>query len=1060
MSVNPTQPTSYNEQQYWLLNQQSRAPAYNINSCFKFENLKIGRFVKAVNLVVESIELLSSSYYFDSGQIYRTNNSLSAFIIRECFTNEQLLESGDALEWLKNRSAEPFKLNNDSLVRVLIAESSESELCFVCISIHHVVLDLRSKELFSNLLSRAYNEKLVSFPEDELNKYNNYQEFVEYQSDFLRSNQGTKSLNYWVGNLENIEKFELNFPYDSVKVSNDASIGMSYSRETYLKLSKYSKEQSVSNYIVLLSLYFTLLYKYTKVDSLCVGIPLSNRQDSRFKNTFGCFVNIVPVVVEFQSNDTFEDVQRKVRMALLQSHRHQKIPTKAIFDTIDSPKRTPYNCGFTFETPMSLNLDDVNITKISLPEEFTQLELFLRLWEDDGLEGRVEYNPKKCQPGYILEFIESYRELLKNVLDNNKTQIDNINCCSSKSYGLIQTTNQTKTRLPSNLNLVSLFERQVNKTPNLIALFDRFKQITYQDFNFQVNSLAHFLIDQDIIKGEVIGILLERSIPMFIATYAVLKTGAIFVPIDTGLPKDRIHNFIRQANIKTIISHNSITVSHSITDCPVQFLDDNSEIFRGFRSNNPNIKIDNSDPAYIIFTSGSTGQPKGVINRHESIGNRLLWMQNEFSASVEDTILQKTPNSFDVSLWEIFWPLQVGSRIAIADHNSHKNPYEIQCQICNFEVSIIHFVPTMMRSFLALKVNPKHQLRVVICSGEVLDKELVEEFYFNYPDTKLINLYGPTEAAVDVSYYNCNPNDSRSSVPIGKPIDNASLYIVNDRLKLMPIGMEGQIAIGGIQVSSGYVNNQELTDTQFISNPFEPGYLYLTGDKGRACLDGNIEFLGRLDNQLKINGIRLEPEEIEILLTKYSGIYDSSVVKYSADGRESLVAFYVAKAPIEERLLLDYLVSFLPSNIVPAAVVFLDVMPLTISGKVDKAALHLKIQAIFSFRRSTRKNTVPLSETQRTIVDIWQSILSAENISIDRSFFEMGADSLSLIRVYEKLKVSVPDNFNSTHMFKYPTIRSLADYIDKNKNTKSVRKRTGDRSKKYLRHLKRNTTKE
>ena len=1030
MSSDRTFDTSLNEQQYWLLNQQSRAPAYNINSYFHFQHLNVERLIHAVKQVVNTVELLSSNYRLHNHNIQRAFSEIEPEVFRKEFNQTFQIEAGSAIDWIKGLSSKPFNLQSKALVRLIIAEYDDKVNCIVCLSIHHIIMDARTKIVVSELISSAYNLQQLSLTTDELREVNNYPNYVKQQQEWLASEKSVNSKSYWEKNLLNIEKSEISLPSDENDCSNQASIFIDWENSDYVQLSNFSKQNATSNFIVLLTAYATLLYKYTKTPAFCIGVPLSNRQDHLFKNTVGCFVNIVPILIEISDDMPFLDLLAQVRHALLHAHRHQRVPTMSIFESQQHNNRTVYNYGFTYEEPMSLNLNKVTSKRLSFSGEYTQLDIFLRLWEGDELNGSIEFNPHQFPVEYVKNFVSSLKQVIQSVTTDTPINIEAINYCGERSLYLISEYNQTKTAKHYNQSLISLFEAQVIRTPEQVAVFDRFNQLTYACLNREINQWAHYLIDKGVVHSDNVGVLLERSINMLIATYAVLKVGAVFVPIDVNLPSKRISLCIEQANIKHIITSNILTKKHPDIKSSLLIMDRNSEELHSFGTQNLNINVSPKDLAYIIFTSGSTGVPKGVMIRQNSIVNRLLWMQREFSANNQDVILHKTPHSFDVSVWELFWPLQVGSVLYIAEQDAHKNPYELQRQLIDSQATVVHFVPTMLRAFLALKTNAEHNLRTVICSGEALSKNLVDCFYQNYPDVKLVNLYGPTEAAIDVSIYHCIANDPCSIIPIGRAVDNTKLFIVDKHLNLVPVGASGEIAIAGIQVAEGYVNNHRLTSEVFVDSPLANNVLYLTGDTGRMKIDGNIEYLGRIDDQVKINGIRVELQEIEYYLANHDLVQSATVLNVDIDGTTRLVAFYISRIPLSEQELIDYMSSCLPTYMSPSALIRIDSIPTTINGKIDKKILLEKVRTVFVQRRGAHKVEKSLKSTEQTIVQIFQNVLTLETVTVDKPFFEMGADSLTLMVIYEQLKTHFPVNFKSMHMFKYPTIKRLASFLD------------------------------
>ncbi len=494
--------------------------------------------------------------------------------------------------------------------------------------------------------------------------------------------------------------------------------------------------------------------------------------------------------------------------------------------------------------------------------------------------------------------------------------------------------------------LIEQFEHQVAANPEHPAVLYQGRSLTYAAFNGRVNRLAHHLRRSGVGADTFVAICLDRSVDMVVAIWAILKAGGAYVPLNVEDPPQRLAAIIGNAGARIILTEEKFVDKLPKTGTRLVLLSPEGAEIAQESASNPDHVIKKNDLAYMIYTSGSTGEPKGVLIEHEAITNRIVWMQNEYRLTPEDRVLQKTPYTFDVSVWEFLWPLSVGAGLVVAEPGGHVVPSYLSRLIQQERVTCLHFVPSVLRLFLACPPAKDCPLRMVFCSGEALSHELQEQFFTHY-NADLHNLYGPTEAAVDVTFWQCDRQKHRGRVPIGKPIANIRMHILDEGLRPVPPGVAGDLYIGGVGLARGYWNKPELTAERFIDDPLGigmAGKLYLTGDVARYLPDGNIEYLGRNDHQVKVNGIRIELGEIESVIRLHPAVQDAVVITDKADGGNAqLLAFLVPKAEGTGGAALDHLRDFLeqrlPPHMIPRRLNHISRIPLTVSGKVDRKAL-------------------------------------------------------------------------------------------------------------------------
>jgi amino acid adenylation domain-containing protein len=595
---------------------------------------------------------------------------------------------------------------------------------------------------------------------------------------------------------------------------------------------------------------------------------------------------------------------------------------------------------------------------------------------------------------------------------------------------------KNKNQVALSKTLIEAFESQVRRSPDTVALSYETQTLTYQELNERINQLAHLLIPQMTLKEEPVAICMNRSLEMVIAIYAVIKAGGAYLPLEPDFPDQRLAYMISNADSRIVLTQSHFSEKFDGKTIKIICIDQETAALKSQSKDNLNLLIQPEHLAYIIYTSGSTGNPKGVMNEQRGIMNRLTWMQKELQLTSQDSVLQKTPYSFDVSVWEFFWPLQVGARLVLAKPLGHKDNAYLSQLIQTDQITTLHFVPSMLKFFLEEKSASQCQsIKRVICSGEALRTDHKNRFY-EVMNARLYNMYGPTEAAVDVTSYYCDPLVHEDSIPIGSPIDQVDIHILNAEMEKVPDGQTGEIHIGGIQVARGYINQPELTAEKFIPDPFSTtatDRLYKTGDLGRRLPDGNIEYLGRTDFQVKIRGIRVELSEIETQINLMDGIQDCVVAMWKdPSGEEHLVAYYCEypDQPVNVGQLKEELKTRLPDFMIPQHFMLLDEMPLLSNGKVSRKALPAP-----AFKRDTSTEYIaPHTTDEACVTEIWKCVLELDEIGTDDSFFDIGGNSFLLMSVLSELNKQYTQEISLMDLFTYTTVSSIARFLNKTNN--------------------------
>ncbi|MGA8864068.1 MAG: amino acid adenylation domain-containing protein, partial [Gallionella sp.] len=778
-------------------------------------------------------------------------------------------------------------------------------------------------------------------------------------------------------------------------------------------------------------------------DDVVFGTVLIGRMNAGrgAEQVMGPFINTLPLRLQLGDTSVTDGVrQTHTRMAQLLGHEHASLAVARSCSAVAASVPL-FSALINFRhlqirgaIPESANhAMAAAISRLGLEllkfEERTNFPLELSVDDlGDGfmLEAQAQ---SPIDPRRICNYMHTALEQLVVALETSPTStLRSLNVLpDAERQQVMAAWNDTARNYGDQARLHRLIEKQAALTPDSVALEFDGKELSYVELNRRANQLARLLRQKGVGADVIVGVFAERSFEMVLSLLAVLKAGGAYVPLDPSYPAERLAHMIEDARASLVLAQPHLGNQLPKAAKEVHLLD---ATWKSYGDESGDDLDDIGAPenlAYVIFTSGSTGRPKGAMNEHRGICNRLLWMQEEYGLTDEDRVLQKTPYSFDVSVWEFFWPLLTGARLVIARPGGHRDSAYLVDLILQSKITTLHFVPSMLRVFLEEEgVEACGSLRRVICSGEALPHELQERFFARLPGAELYNLYGPTEAAVDVTYWACRRGDERVTVPIGRPVANTQMYVLDTRMEPVPVGVAGELYIGGVQVGRGYAGRDELTVERFLPDPHSstPGArLYKTGDLARYLPDGAIEYLGRLDDQVKIRGQRIELGEIEATLDQHAGVAQSVVMmREDNPGDQRLIAYVVPRrADLSAKELKEQLSKQLPSYMVPGAFVFLGALPLTSSGKIDRKRLpapeHLDIQQA--------TYVAPRTPTEEVLAEIWANVLNLERVGIHDNFFELGGHSLLLLSVLEHMR-RAELRADVRTIFLTPTIAALA----------------------------------
>jgi len=919
-------PLSFAQERLWFIDQLGgQSAAYNDPIALRLTgSLHVAVMEQSLTEIVRRHEVLCTTFSSKNGIPFQKISPAQEMTL-PVVDLQQLSEAEQAAEIQRlsiEESQQPFDLTNGPLFRVKLLRLGE-ESHVLLLTIHHIISDGWSMGIFIEEIITLYKAFSTGMPSPLPKLPVQYADFAYWQREWFTGDVLESQLTYWkelLAGAPPLLELPTDRPRPPVQTFRGSNEFLEYNTVLTQKLRDLSQQSDVTMFMTLLAAFVVLLSRYSGQEDIVIGSGIANRNRREIEPLIGFFVNTLVLRFDLSGNPTFKELLDRVRQVTLEAHVHQDMPFELLIDKLQPERNMSHNPLFQ----VAFLLQNVPIRKLELPgltiipmqvEKFSsRFDLFLPMWEaETGLKGELEYNTNLFDKATITRMIEHFRILLEGIAANPEQHIAELPLLTeTERKQLLVEWNDTQVEYPFDKCLHQLIEDQVERTPDAVAVvfpsigseYDEDRQLTYRELNERANQLAHHLQSLGVGPEVLIGICVERSLEMIVGLLGIVKAGGAYVPLGPEYPKERLTFMLEDSQVSVLLTQQKFVNELPKQKAHVLCLDANWDTIAQERAENPASSVNADNLIYVIYTSGSTGKPKGAINIHRALVNRLLWMQDAYRLTPQDRVLQKTPFSFDVSGWEFFWPLLTGARLVFAKPGGHKDSAYLVKLIAEQKISTLHFVPSMLQVFLEEEgLEQCKALRQVICSGEALPVELQERF-FDRLEIELHNLYGPTEAAIDVTFWQCERESKRSTVPIGRPIANTKLYILDSHLQPTSIGIPGELHIGGLGLGRGYLNRPELTREKFISDPFsgEPGAcLYKTGDLVRYLPDGNIEFLGRIDYQVKIRGFRIELGEIEAVLAEHSVVRETAVItREDHPGDKRLVAYIVPDSKAEE----------------------------------------------------------------------------------------------------------------------------------------------------------------
>ena len=1031
---------SFAQERLWFLDQMEPDNSnYNIPAAIRISgDLNVKILEESFTRIVERHETLRSIFMTEEGKPVQIINEPEAFNIPVIDLTTEEDKETKTKKIAAKEAKTPFNLSTGPLVRAKLIKLKETEH-IVVLNMHHIISDGWSMGVLIRELSHIMNSLLIGETPALQPLPIQYADFGAWQRVWLEQGEMEKQLEYWEKQLDDIPSIlhlPTDYPRPAIQTYNGSKVDFAIPEDLTNMLKELSGKEGVTLFMTLFSAFNVLLNKLTGENDICVGIPIANRNRKEIEGLIGFFVNTLVLRTKTQDTQTFDGLLNEVRNTTLEAYNHQDIPFEKIVNAISPERDMSYSPIFQVmmalqNMPMQkLKLGDAEINTFDIETETTQFDLILNLEESKNeLKGYLKYNTDLFRQDTISRMIKYYLRVLETVVENKHAKIEDIELLDEEEKNkLLLEWNYTKADYPKDKCIHQLFEEQVKKYPDNIAVASEGKELTYKDLNSRANRLAHNLRGKGVKPDSIVSIISDRSFEMIISILAVLKSGGAYLPIDPNIPEERIRFMINDADSGIILTQgNLIERISSIFNNHKQpeILNLNNENIYSLNYSNPENINTSSDLAYVIYTSGSTGIPKGVLIEHKCVF-RITNKTNYISIENTDTILQLSNYSFDGSVFDIFGSLLNGAKLLLINKDVVFDIKELTKQIKEHNVTIFFVTTALFNSLVDIDINCFTNIKKVLFGGEIVSVNHAGRAFEFMGKDKIIHVYGPTETTVFATFHNINEiREDSKTIPIGKPVSSTELFIFNPNNQLCPVGVAGELGISGAGLARGYLNRPELTNEKFVTNPCTGEIMYKTGDIARWLPDGNIEYLGRIDTQVKIRGFRIECGEIETALLQHENIKDAVVIAYKEEGRGNILAAYIIfendKSTINVQTLREMLNKKLPDYMIPSHFIPLNSMPLTPNGKVDRKALPKPDKML----AGSREYVAPQNETEEKLVKIWQELLKVEKIGVNDNFFELGGDSILSIQIISRAKEN-GIYLTAKDIFMNQTIRELA----------------------------------
>jgi len=1029
---------SFSQRQLWFLDQLAPStPLYNISTALRLRgDLNRPALARALALIVQRHESLRTRFVAIDGEptpIVDPAPPLELEILQQT--------EAEVSEKLRELARVPFDLSRDLMLRVRLLQLSSADHV-LSITIHHIAADGWSLGLFFRELTASYdrikNGRDVSLPDLPVQ----FSDFASSQMEWTKSDRYQRQLTYWRQQLLGAPSI-LEMPADrsrpAVQSFQGASETLTLPRELSHHLKALSRREGVTPFMSLLTAFQVLLHRYTRQTDILVGTAVAGRNQLETENVIGFFANALVLRADLSGEPTFRECLQRARQTILGALAHQDLPFEKLVEELRVERNLSHNPLFQVVFVLQgaptqpASMDGLSLLSIEVPTNTSKFDLtLLGEMRDEALHLTLEYNTDLFDLGTGGRILAHFRSLLEAMTADPAQGIRECSLLAEpERHKLLFGWNRVSTDYPRNKSIVELFEEQVEHAPDAIAVEFEGHQLSYTALNQRANQLAHYLQKQGLTPGSIVAVYLERSQEMIVGLLAILKAGCAYLPIDAAQPPERLGFMLEDANVRVCLAENA-ALDFEGRDSPTRksrlvSLNDHVNDIALESPLNPGCLSGPASLAYVSFTSGSSGKPKGVCVPHRAVV-RLVRGTNYARFNSRETFLQLAPIAFDASTFEIWGALLNGAKLVLFPPRT-PSLAELGDFIRNRNITTLWLTAGLFHQMVDERVRDLRGVRQLLAGGDVLSVPHVAKALEALPNCRLINGYGPTENTTFTCCHLISPADvRRRSIPIGRPVANTNVFVLDELRRPTPVGVPGELAVGGDGLATGYLNNPEMTAAKFIPNPFtdDPtARLYLTGDLVRWLPDGTLEFVGRLDLQAKVRGFRVEPGEIEATLAGHKAVKQCVVVPTpDARGDTQLIAYFALNFELDSAELRGFLEKRLPAYMIPSAFVPLDALPLNVNGKVDRKALPKPSHD--AHLRTTGAFIPPSNDLERQLAKLWEEVLGVSPISMEDHFFRLGGNSLLAVRLVASIARVVHKKIPVAAIFHSHTIAQLA----------------------------------
>jgi amino acid adenylation domain-containing protein len=1034
-------PLSAAQQRVWFLHQLTpHQGLYNMRIYARLHgSLMVSAFQQSLRTIVQRHAIFRTTYQGQQSHLRQLiapvgsvhNWPLPVIDLQTLSQEEQARE----VQRLSEREARrPFDLEHGPILRTSLLRIAPQEHVLL-LTVHHIAFDGWSQGVFLQELAHCYNALCEQRPPALPPLALQYTDYARWQDAYLTSASGAEELRYWKEQLAGaptVITLPTDRPRPLVQSYRGESVRKVLPSSLALALRRLSQQEDATLFMTLLAAFQVLLSRYSRQTDLLVGTPIANRTHRETEPLIGIFINTLVLRTNLAGTPSFRELLGRVRKVALEGYSHQHLPFERLVGELQPERSLSHNPLFQVmfalqdALPPVPDLQGLSFSPLPVKTGATEFDLYLLMRDtEEGLVCVLEYSPDLFDEETAWRMLGHFSILLDQIAQNPDASIASLLLLSvHEQHQTLVEWNATSRAFPQ-VCVHQLFEAQCEQCPDAIAVVYSEEHLTYAELNRRANQLAHFLQTFGVGPETLVGICMERSLEMVIGVLGILKAGGAYLPIDPAYPKERIEFMLADAQAPVLLTQQRLEDRLPVLQARTVFLDSDWERIDRQESTNPQSGVQPGNIAYVMYTSGSTGRPKGTLVLHSALVNVLNWQRRTPGLTDKDIFLAVTTLSFDIATVELLLPLLVGAHLTVVG-NEISSREQLLEKLVTCGATVMQATPTTWRLLVEVG-RPEHFHLTIICGGEAFPPDLAKHLL--PPAVALWNIYGPTETTIWSSSYQITC--AEDTVPIGHPLDNTEIYLLDEMLAPVPIGVPGELYIGGSGLARGYLNRPELTAERFIPHPFSqrPGErLYRTGDLACYRRDGTIEYLGRIDNQVKIRGVRIELKEIETVLLQHPAVRECVAAQKEVASHQRLVAYILANDEQAPRTLTnelrDYLQKKLPFYMVPSSIVLLQKFPLTPNGKVDRRALPIPSEVL-----TAEGYHAPLTRLEQTIAALWEEILQVEKVGRDDNFFDLGGYSLLLFQIHDRLLQLVDRDISILELFLHPTVHSLARYI-------------------------------